>query len=499
MPLVPLDIPPGVYRNGTNYQSLGRWYEAQLMRWYQNTLRPFGGWEGVTGDPQLAGPGRGILTWRAANFVTTALVGSPSNLYVWDGDALTDITPAGFPEGLSDSIPGVGYGFGPFGGGPFGAPNPDIDIDESGALATSWSMDTWGDEALVIASHEQVLRQYANDGLEPAPVANAPTGTFVFVTDQRNAVVLGADGDRRAMAWADYENNTLWTPDANNAAGDWRFQTKGTLVAGTRLRGGGNLIWTTTEAHLMSHIGGTLVYRFESRGSNCGLVGPRAFQELDDTVVWMGKNNFFSYTGGRVTVLPCDVHDYVFTDINLTQAAKFHCGRINAFGEVLFFYCSAGSTVIDRCVSLNVREGHWNIVDPAGVMARGCWADADAFTWPLAVDADGYLLEHESVLDADDAGLDRYALSGPIQMGTGERILEATEMIPDESSTGAAELLFAQQFTPEGPVYNRGPYPTAAYTPVRLTARQVAMKITAPVGDFRFGTPRLNAKEGGKR
>ena len=44
MALIPLKIPPGVYRNGTEYQSAGRWYDANLVRWYENTLRPIGGW-----------------------------------------------------------------------------------------------------------------------------------------------------------------------------------------------------------------------------------------------------------------------------------------------------------------------------------------------------------------------------------------------------------------------------------------------------------------------
>jgi len=41
---IPLKLPPGIYRNGTQYQSAGRWYDANLVRWYDGTLRPIGGW-----------------------------------------------------------------------------------------------------------------------------------------------------------------------------------------------------------------------------------------------------------------------------------------------------------------------------------------------------------------------------------------------------------------------------------------------------------------------
>jgi hypothetical protein len=38
---------PGVYRNGTLYQAKNRWYDANLMRFLENTIRPIGGWEEV--------------------------------------------------------------------------------------------------------------------------------------------------------------------------------------------------------------------------------------------------------------------------------------------------------------------------------------------------------------------------------------------------------------------------------------------------------------------
>lgn len=45
MPYVPLKLPPGVRRNGTLYQAKGRWYSADLVRWWQDTMQPIGGWE----------------------------------------------------------------------------------------------------------------------------------------------------------------------------------------------------------------------------------------------------------------------------------------------------------------------------------------------------------------------------------------------------------------------------------------------------------------------
>jgi hypothetical protein len=45
--LVPLNLPPGVFRPGTRYDARGRWFDANLVRWYENAMRPVGGWDAV--------------------------------------------------------------------------------------------------------------------------------------------------------------------------------------------------------------------------------------------------------------------------------------------------------------------------------------------------------------------------------------------------------------------------------------------------------------------
>ena len=44
---IPLKLPPGMFRNGTKYQSQGRWYDGDLVRWADGILQPIGGWEKV--------------------------------------------------------------------------------------------------------------------------------------------------------------------------------------------------------------------------------------------------------------------------------------------------------------------------------------------------------------------------------------------------------------------------------------------------------------------
>ena len=94
MALLPLDIPPGVYRNGTQYQSKGRYYDSNLIRWVDKTLRPMGGWRAKT-DSTVSGKARSAIAWVDNSSLTWLGIGTHSKFYVMDrGGTVTDITPA---------------------------------------------------------------------------------------------------------------------------------------------------------------------------------------------------------------------------------------------------------------------------------------------------------------------------------------------------------------------------------------------------------------------
>ena len=206
MSLIPLKIPPGVFRNGTNYQAAGRWFDANLTRWYEGQQRPVGGWVRVS-STNLNGPGRGILTWRPFSNSRLAAIGTPNDLWIWDDDSISNITPALFPAGLVDTFYGVGYGFGDYGAGPYG---------ETGGAgtktdATTWSLDTWGENLVACATHDGVIYEWALDtGTPPAAVVNAPEARSIFVTAEGILVAVGADGNLRLLKWCDQQNNTMW-------------------------------------------------------------------------------------------------------------------------------------------------------------------------------------------------------------------------------------------------------------------------------------------------
>jgi hypothetical protein len=132
-------------------------------------------------------------------------------------------------------------------------------------------------------------------------------------------------------------------------------------------------------------------------------------------------------------------------------------------------------------------------------MARTAGTDRGVFSYPIMVSPDGYVYEHEVGVSYDGAA--PYARSGPIELGDGERLLVAKQIIADEDTQGSVSLQFFTKFAPNGTETSKSYTIDSIYTPVRFTGRQVEMKITgaSPATDWRVGTMRLDAVAGGMR
>jgi hypothetical protein len=159
-----------------------------------------------------------------------------------------------------------------------------------------------------------------------------------------------------------------------------------------------------------------------------------------------------------------------------------------------WFYPSATSNEIDSYVTYNYRENHWSI----GSISRSAGTDAGVFNSPIMVSPNGFVYEHEVGFDYE--GARPFAESGPIEIATGDRVVSVNEMIPDENTQGDAQARFSTRFYPNAPEFNYGPYTMANPTPVRVTGRQLAVRIEGVTNtSWRVGVPRLNVVLGGKR
>lgn len=494
MALIPLQIPPGVYRNGTELQSTGRWYDANLVRWYENTMRPMGGWR-KRSETGVSGKARSLITWKDNSADPWIGIGTHTGLYVMRVDgAVANITPTGFTAGIADATVFTGYGNGVYGSQAYGVERQSL---ASVTPATTWTLDTWGEYLVGCSNADGKLYEWQLDFTTPtlaAPITNAPTGCkAILVTSERFIMALGSGGNPRKVQWCDQENNTVWTPTTLNQAGDFELATPGTLMAGKRVRGI-NLLWTDVDCHASTYIGQPYIYNFEKIGAGCGLISAQAVAIVTDaTAFWMSKNGFWMYDG-TIKPLQSDVSDYVYRNMNTSQSSKTYAVHNGEFGEVWWFYPSSNSNEVDSYVLYNYREGHWNI----GSLSRTCGTGRGAFEKPLMMSVDGYLYEHEVGYDYDGSTL--YAESGPVQIGNGDNVMAVKELIPDELNQGEVNATFKTKFYPNGDETSYGPYSMSNPTSVRFTARQVKMRVQATGNtNWRVGTMRVDAATGGRR
>ena len=488
----PLKIAPGVYKNGTEYQSQGRWNDSDCVRWIEGTLRPIGGWSALqvvtNGLPSmvaaLPGVPRGAMSWRTTTNIEWLAVGTTTALATYSQGSLFTVTPSGLVAGNANagSTGGVGsYGYGPYGFGLYGVGSAAV----AEIQPDTWSLDSFGNFLVgVLTSDGRLFSWQSDPATLAAPVSGAPTqNRAVVVTPERFCFVLGAGNNRKKVQWPSRETLTDWTPSTSNTAGGYELQTNGVLLCGKRSRNQ-TLLWTTTDVHAATFIGGAFVYSFQQLGENCGIIGPNAAVVENGVAYWMSARGFFGYDG-FVKPIACDVSDFVFGSFNYAQRAKVFCYGEPEFGEVWWFYPSLASSENDRYVVYNHRENHWAV----GSLARTAGVSRGVFTRPLLATADGMLYEHENGTARTIAA---FAETGPIQLGNGDRTMLVDQIVPDERTNGDTRMRLFGRLYPTVDETSTALLPADQPTDCRLTARTVRLRISeSRPTDWRIGEYRL--------
>jgi hypothetical protein len=496
MALIPLDIPAGFYRNGTEIEQAGRWRDGSLVRWRDNSLRPIGGWRERKASFST-NPVRGMHTWETNNGNAWMAGGSHSELKVMTGaGVVTDITPSDLAAGREDAAVNTGFGGGFYGVGYYGQP---IQANSSSVPleATTWSLDNWGEYLLAVHYDDGRLLEWQLDtASDAAVVSNAPTDNLAMVvTEERFVFCLGAGGNPRKVQWCDFEDNTVWTPSTTNQAGSHELQTSGQIMLGIRTRGQ-TLILTDIDAHAARYSGPPYIYNFQRVGTSCGVISRKAASDVDMGVFWMGKSGFFRFDGNSVSELGCDVHDYIFSDINSGQVSKIWSFANSKHGEIWWFYCSSNSNEIDRYVAFDYKENHWLIGD----LSRTSGVPGSVFLHPIMAghNADTDMYDHE--VGVNYGGSTVFAETGPMSVGNGDNITKITKLLPDEKTQGDVSVTFKTRFYPNEADATHGPFTPANPTSVRFSGRQFRMRVEGErLADWRVGTMRVDAVAGGTR
>ena len=367
---------------------------------------------------------------------------------------------------------------------------------------------------------------------------------FVMVSDSSRFVIAFGVNDYGSTAqnpmlvrWSDQENVLAWTPTATNQAGSFLLSHGSQIVSALQNRQE-IMVWTDATLYSMQYLGAPYVWGFNLMGDNISIMGPNTPVVANNVVYWMGQDKFYMYSG-TVQTLPCTLRQYVFGDINLTQAYQFFGSTNEGFNEVWWFYCSINSTVIDRYVIYNHLERIWYY----GNLTRTAWVDSPLRRYPTAAGyadidptqppidysgVDSGIIYHEAAIDDGTTNpptaIAAYVQSSDFDIGDGHNFGFVWRIIPDVSFDGSASetpnlnftvlprqnpgsnygssdnpsVFSAQSYVGQS-TYNVQQFTQYAYC--RLRGRQMALVVSSnSVGtQWQLGTPRLDIRPDGKR
>ena len=370
------------------------------------------------------------------------------------------------------------------------------------------------------------------DGFDPDAVPAAAMQVLVSQQDKHliafGAVPFGStsvsDLDPLLIRWADQDNPTQWTPTPINSAGFIRVSRGSRIVRALPTRQE-ILVWTDSNLYSLQFLGTTDVFSLQEYADGISIISPRAVISAGNVTFWMGRDKFYVYTG-RVETLPCTVRNYVFKDINFSQADQIICGTNEQWDEVWWFYPSAGSNFNNRYVIFNYGEQVWYF----GNLCRTAWLEAPLREFPLAVCGNlgfegGFLYDQESGVDDNNQPLVAYIQSNDFDLsnedtGEGGNFMLTRRIIPDvsfnesnintNSDPQVTVELSTRQFPGSKQISSPSDAKTVARTSVdqfteqvfiRARARQMAFKISSQdLGvNWQLGTPRLEVRSDGRR
>ena len=438
-------------------------------------------------------------------------------------------------SGLDSYVASTGWGAGTWGFGTYGSSSA---ISASGQLRL-WTHDNFGEDLIINPRGGGIFRWKEDNGLstralELSGISGAnkvPTVGLQVITSEtdRHLIVLGADPissgsrtgavDPMLVAFSDQENELQFEPLATNTAGSVRLSSGSLIIGGLKSRQE-VLIWTDTSLYSMTFIGPPLTFAINLINEGAGLISPKAAVNSPTGVYFMSKNAFYFYNGA-VQKLPCTVQDYVFSDLDLSQAFKCFATLNSEFSEVWFFYPSLTDDTgeISRYVIYNYEEGSWSI----GSLVRYAWLDTGIEDKPLAtakLSSVNYLLQHETGANDDTSSMDGvFVESADLDLGDGENFAFLKKLIPDlrfdktlgTSPTPAVNVVIKRRdFNNQTLATDSTNQITESttFTSLRTRSRQIVLRIESDDDNteadrkdykWRLGSTRIDVEQSGRR
>jgi len=341
-----------------------------------------------------------------------------------------------------------------------------------------------------------------------------------------------SDFDPLLIRWASQDEPQYWNPTgttpggAASSAGFLRV-SRGSAIVQAQATRQEILVWTDTTLYSLQYLGTTDVFGLQQLADNISIISPRAAATANNITYWFGTDKFYAYSG-QVQTLPCTVREYVFKDLNYSQANQIVSGTNEGFNEIWWFYPSADSNWNDRYVVYNHYQQLWFF----GNLGRTAWLDTPLRDYPTALYTapytyddtiagnpnSGYLYQHEVGVDADGLPMESYIQSNDFDLEpNGDQFMLTRRIIPDinynqsTADTPTVTLAIRPRNFPgsqyqgdSSDTQNVIETSTDIYTDqvfIRARARQMALKVASDqLGvQWQLGSPRLDVRPDGRR
>jgi hypothetical protein len=389
-------------------------------------------------------------------------------------------------------IPTTGWGSGTWGSGPWGTGGTSL------APLRLWSQINFGEDLVFAPRDGQIYYWDATNGVDTRGVLLSSLGgasdvptvqKFIFVSDvSRFVFAFGCNeiGDTvqnpMLIRWSDQESAADWTPSPTGQAGSIQLSDGSELITCLQTRQE-IVVWTDSALYSIQYVGVPAVWSTQLLAGNISIYGPNAKALASGVIYWMGVDKFYKYDG-RTQTLRCDLRQYIFSDINQSQNQQVFAGTNEGFNEVWWYYCSAGSTVVDKYVVYNYAEDIWYY----GTMGRTAWLDSGLRDYPLAATYSRNLVNHEQGVDDNETGT---ALPIAASIGSSEFDIDdghnfgfIWRVLPDITFRGSTGDLTPQCNMTLIPLRNSGSGFTTPASTNGTSSAEIQRIATAPIEEF---------------
>ena len=383
-------------------------------------------------------------------------------------------------------------------------------------------------------------------------VSDASRFTFAFGTNDPTGVYATTAQDPMQVRWSDQNTAATWTPAITNQAGGIRLSHGSQIITAIQTRQE-ILVLTDSAIYSFQYLGAPYVWGSQLLADNISIISPNAMVVVNNVTYWMGTDKFYMYSG-RVETLPCALRQYIYNNINLTEAFQFFAGTNEGYNEIWWFYCSITGTtsagengtgtpgspnrLVDRYVIYNHLERTWYYGTWNGttVRPRTAWLDSPLRAEPTAgigynsggAYTNGAVVYHETTVDNNETttpiAIEAYVQSSDFDIGDGHNFGFVWRLIPDITFDGSSAAAPSVNFTVRprafpGSNYGNSNSPdvdsTQSYVStttyniqqftqqvyVRVRGRQMAFKISSSdLGtQWQLGVPRIDVRPDGRR